>query len=205
MTAEYKVNDFLLDIVFPNRCPCCDCFIAWNKTVCAECEAKLSEHLAVPAEIISAFVYTDIVVDGIYALKFAYGRNFARHSAKITAVSLDKNFDFIVPVPMVKRRKTLRGYNQAEIFAHYLSRETSIPVKKNALIRVNETKQHLLSETERKKNAEASYANGRDDIRGKRIYLADDVCTTGATIYACTKLLYAAGAKLVKAVVCAKT
>ncbi|MDR0904006.1 MAG: hypothetical protein LBM59_05180 [Ruminococcus sp.] len=205
MTVDHKLNDFFLDIIFPNRCPCCDCFIPWNITVCEDCEAKLSEYKALSGGIISAYLYKGIVVDGIYALKAAYGRNFARHCAKITSPLLKKDYDFIVPVPMGKKQRAARGYNQAEIFAGYLSRFTSIPVMKNALIRVSDKKQHLLSAHDRKINAEASYSGGLGDIDGKRIYLADDVCTTGATISACTNLLYAAGAKNVKAVVCAKT
>jgi competence protein ComFC len=205
MTVKTNAKEFFLDIIFPNRCPCCDRFIEWNRNVCEDCEEKLSEFETAPYDIISAYLYMDIVVDGIYALKSAYGRNFAALCAKITAPSLDKNFDYIVPVPIGKKRRHERGYNQAEIFAACLSELTSIPVKKNALIRVNETKQHLLSEQERKINAESSYTLGNDDVSGKRIYIADDVCTTGATLSACTKLLYAARAKSVSAIVCAKT
>jgi competence protein ComFC len=214
MTSEKKINakEFFLDIFFPNRCPCCDRFIEWNRKVCEDCEVKLSEYETTPDDIISAYLYKGIVVDGIYALKFANGRNFAAWCAKIIAPSLDKNYDYIVPVPMGKKRRHERGYNQAEIYAAYLSDITSIPVKKNALYRISETKQHLLSEHERKINAESSYIigkdsvpGGKDGVSGKRLYLADDVCTTGATLFACSKLLYAAGAKSVAAVVCAKT
>ncbi|MDR0974802.1 MAG: ComF family protein [Ruminococcus sp.] len=208
MTADINsAKDFLLDIFFPNRCPVCDRFIMWNLSVCEDCESRLSKYRCESDDIISAYRYAGSVLDGIYSLKFAGGRNFAKHCAKIIAPALAGDFDCIVPVPTGKKRRRKRGYNQAEIFAEYLSQITTIPVKKNILKRVIETEQHLLSETERKANAENSYKADKNSgqAAGKRIILADDVLTTGATVTACTKLLYAAGAESVITAVCAKT
>ena len=33
--------DFLLDLIFPNTCPFCGCFIRWNEYCCAECAGSL--------------------------------------------------------------------------------------------------------------------------------------------------------------------
>ena len=31
---------FLIDILFPNRCPCCDTLIAWDELVCETCRME---------------------------------------------------------------------------------------------------------------------------------------------------------------------
>jgi competence protein ComFC len=202
-----NVLDFSLDIFFPNRCPCCGGFIAWNVSICDKCLKKLSEFRCVANnnDIISAYYYDGIVVDGIYALKFAGSKNFAKHSVSILSDSLDEDFDIIVPVPIGKKRLRKRGYNQAEVIAKYFSELKDIPVEKNALIRTLETVQHKLTQKERIKNAEDSYQIVNTPLLRKRILLVDDVYTTGATSLVCKKRLLSAGASHVTIAVCAKT
>ncbi|MDR0943324.1 MAG: ComF family protein [Ruminococcus sp.] len=201
-----NVLDFSLDIFFPNRCPCCGDFIAWNVSICDKCKDKLSEYRCnLNNDIKAAYYYDGIVVDGIYALKFAGSKNFAKHCVSVLSDSLDEDFDIIVPVPIGKKRLRKRGYNQAEVIAKYFSDLKNIPVEKNALIRVLETVQHKLTQKERIKNAEDSYQIGKTQVSGKRILLVDDVYTTGATSLVCKNMLLSAGASHVTIAVCAKT
>jgi competence protein ComFC len=201
-----NVLDFSLDIFFPNRCPCCGEFIAWNISICDNCTEKLSEFRCSDNDnFISAYYYDGIVVDGIYALKFAGSKNFAKHCVSVISDRLDKDFDIIVPVPIGKKRLRKRGYNQAEVIAKYFFDIKNIPVEKNALIRTLETVQHKLTQKERIKNAEDSYQIGNVSVEKKRILLVDDVYTTGATSLVCKKLLLSAGAYSVTIAVCAKT
>jgi ComF family protein len=202
-----NVLDFSLDIFFPNRCPCCGDFITWNVSVCENCLEKLTEYRCENNNdnFISAYYYEGLVVDGIYALKFAGSKNFAKHCVSILSDRLNENFDIIVPVPIGKKRLRKRGYNQAEVIAKYFSDIKNIPVEKNALVRTLETVQHKLTQKERSKNAEESYQIGNISVAGKRVLLVDDVCTTGATSFVCKNRLLWAGACHVTIAVCAKT
>jgi ComF family protein len=203
-----NTKDLLIDIFFPNRCPCCGKIIVWKNDICEYCAEKLSLYrFSETSEITAAYCYDGIVLDGIYSLKFAGTENFAKHCAKIITENLTGDFDCIVPVPIGKKRLKKRGYNQAEIIAKYFSRSLQIPIAKKVLYRTIEKVQHTLTEKERFQNAKDSYKireSGSEIIAGKRILLVDDVCTTGATISVCKGLLMDAGAK-VDAAVCAKT
>lgn len=48
-------------------------------------------------------------------------------------------YDYIVTVPISKKRMKERGYNQSDIFAEYISRAVGIPIKE-ALVRNKHTK-----------------------------------------------------------------
>jgi predicted amidophosphoribosyltransferase len=55
-----------------------------------------------------------------------------------------------------------------------------------------------LSGVEREKEVRGSFrVVGKEDLEGKTILLVDDVYTTGATVNECSKVLLAAGAKMV--------
>jgi ComF family protein len=204
----HKAVDFIVDIFFPNRCPCCRKIIPWEEALCDACAEKLFAYrYNGSSDITVCYYYDGVVVDGIYSLKFAGAKNFARHCAKIISADINADFDYIVPVPIGKKRLRKRGYNQAEVIAKYISRDLQIPIAKDILYRTIEKVQHTLSEKERIKNAEDSYKireSGSEKVNGKRVLLIDDVYTTGATVSVCKKLLTDAGA-VVDAAVCAKT
>jgi predicted amidophosphoribosyltransferase len=63
--------------------------------------------------------------------------------------------------------------------------------------------QKLLDRAERLKNASTSYALQTPGHISDRIVLLDDVCTTGATLGSCAKVLTEAGAKVLGAIVLA--
>ncbi|WP_462331690.1 ComF family protein, partial [Schwartzia sp. (in: firmicutes)] len=51
---------------------------------------------------------------------------------------------------------------------------------------------------ERRKNLSGAFsAAARADVCGKSVLLLDDICTTGATLMECAKVLRSAGAKRV--------
>ncbi len=143
----------------------------------------------------------------IHAFKYEGYVNIAPYFAELMYNTYRKNavyFEaaFLVPVPIYKRRQRKRGFNQAEVLAKHLSKICSIPVL-NALVRVKNTaSQTKLTREQRKENIENAFvlAKGMEDkIKKEAIILIDDVCTTGATLEECARVLKEAGAREVLA------
>ncbi len=109
--------------------------------------------------------------------------------------------DYIIPVPLHRRRLWARRYNQAALLSKHVSRKTTVPVFYNALQRMRYTPpQAGLNYKQRMKNVQGAFqveAKCRFRIKNKRIILIDDVLTTGATVKACARALLKAGAQRV--------
>ena len=113
--------------------------------------------------------------------------------------------DLIVPVPLHWWKRMRRGYNQSEILARVIGRETGMPVVP-ALGRARRTRtQTRLSEAARRKNVADAFALRPGSVEDKKILLVDDVLTTGATLKECGRVLKQAGAAEVYACVAAIT
>lgn len=132
-----------------------------------------------------------------------YGEEAAkRFGEKIRSWGIDG----LVPVPVHRKRKNKRGYNQAEILAKVISGELHIPVYPNALLRQKNTKaMKELSAEERKKNLKNALSPGVLPKSAKKLLIIDDIFTTGATVNACAELLREMGASEVCSLcLCAK-
>ena len=105
----------------------------------------------------------------------------------------------LVPVPLFRKQKRRRGFNQAELIAQELSRFFQIPLEAANLIKIRKTKsQARLNKEQREVNLKNSFAlKNPAVIAGRKIILIDDVITTGATLEECAKALKQAGAKQV--------
>jgi len=102
--------------------------------------------------------------------------------------------DMVVPVPMHRQRRRLRGYNHADILAEKIAEMRNMKMCR-ALERNRPTRQQArLSGKERRNNLDQAIS-AVEDVGGKCILLVDDVCTTGATAAACERALRTAGAK----------
>lgn len=44
VVSRRLIYKFLLDFVYPNRCPICGSFIKWDELLCKNCECKLPFH-----------------------------------------------------------------------------------------------------------------------------------------------------------------
>ena len=104
---------------------------------------------------------------------------------------------FLVPIPSDKKKLKTRGYNQAEELAKELSKILKIPVISNNLTKINFTKPQMeLTKAEREKNLENAFIiKNPAEFAGKKIFLVDDVYTTGSTMEECALILRKAGVK----------
>ena len=112
----------------------------------------------------------------------------------------------LLPVPLDKKKLKSRGYNQSEELAKELSKILLIPVVSENLIKIKYTKPQMeLSKEEREKNLKNVFTiKNPEKISGKKIFLVDDVYTTGSTMQECAKILKEAGAKQIWGIVIAR-
>lgn len=152
----------------------------------------------------------------IYQFKYQpYLKDLAKTLASILVehfVLAGKNTDeiwengILVPVPLDKNKLKIRGYNQSEELAKELSKILLIPVISDNLIKRKTTQPQMeLSKAEREKNLENAFQiKNPEEFSGKKIFLVDDVYTTGSTMQECASLLRDAGAKSVWGVALAR-
>lgn len=99
----------------------------------------------------------------------------------------------IVPIPLHASKLQQRGFNQAELLARWVSRAAQAPLVGDGLVRWQATQaQHGLSAQQRHQNlAQAFAVNPRHlaQLRGKTVWLVDDIFTTGATAQAAVQAL----------------
>jgi ComF family protein len=141
--------------------------------------------------------YENALRELIHLFKYSRIRTLARPLGALLGRALprDERFDLIVPVPLHWRRRWQRGFNQAELLAQEMARQTGRPCA-SLLRRVRSTAvQAGLSHSRRRRNVAAAFAcRDANRVRGRRILLIDDVMTTGSTGAACAAVLRRAGA-----------
>lgn len=113
----------------------------------------------------------------------------------------------LIPVPLHPRRLNWRGFNQSELLAKDIADTFQMEMALDVIERTgNAVPQADIKEREeRLKNLNGIFGvkNGIR-IAGREILLIDDVCTTGATLNECAKVLKASGASKVVALVVAR-
>ena len=138
-------------------------------------------------------------------LKYGGDKYLAEMFAKEMQVPYFKSIgyaDCIVFVPMTKKRKKERGYNQSEELAKALSRLIQVPIANDVLVKTRDTDSQVgLERRERLKNVKGSISvRNRAFIKDKRVMIIDDVMTTGATLEVIAEKLKDAGASEVVAI-----
>ncbi len=140
----------------------------------------------------------------VHALKYGKRRSLARRLAarmEEAAGNLLVDVDLVVPVPLHRRRRRIRGFNQAEEIARHLGVRWA-----DALRRTRSTpSQTDLPAARRHANVRGAFAvRRRQHVAGLCVLLVDDVCTTGATLEACARVLKDAGAREIRALTAAR-
>jgi ComF family protein len=151
--------------------------------------------------------------DAIYGLKYDYIRELALPLGDLLAECYQVAplpADVLLPVPLHRRRRRERGYNQSVLLARRLGSIVQVPVRTDLLCRHRYTRsQTRLNAQQRSQNVNGAFSCADQPetnraIAGKNLLLIDDVTTTGATLRACARVLRDQGARSVWALTVAR-
>jgi competence protein ComFC len=164
---------------------------------------KLMRPLPWKDGVTSLFRYENpLIHEMIYALKYRGNQHVAKLFASALGFYLTSRGltdHLIIPIPLSKKRRTERGFNQVELVLQNL---TGVTITFNVLKKVRDTKpQTTLHRAERIKNLENAFTVSNPGlIKGKNVVLVDDVTTTGTTLKEASRVLRDAGAKSVQSI-----
>lgn len=117
-----------------------------------------------------------------------------------------QSYDTMIPVPISKKRKKERGYNQSELIAKEIARKLSIEYNKQCLFKTkNIIEQSKLNKEQRQNNIQGVYElHNPKRLENKKILLIDDIYTTGSTVNECCKTISQAKPKKIGVLTLAK-
>jgi len=216
----------ILSLLYPAKCAACRRSGAW---LCAECLQRCTPfggarcakcgsaggsydcstcrvYIRNLDGLRAAFEYAGPVRPLVHAFKYRNMSGAAEWMAGQmipTELTSAREDDVLVPVPMHPSRQRNRGYNQAAALCGAIRERTGLPMAL-ALQRAHlREAQARLSAEQRWINVHGAFAPGASAIEG-RVLLIDDVCTTGATLEECARVLKLMGAAQVTALVFAR-
>ena len=204
----FKLLDYLkesiLDIIFESPYKCIVCNEIEADGICNECVKTI--HCCTEDEYYG--YYKGALKDLIHLFKFK--KDFLAGDILVDMLeskikNIDKDY-ILTYIPIGKKSKRKRGFNQCEYIAKKLSRKLDLRCN-NTLIKIKETKvQKELSKSERIENIKNSFGITNSQlIKGNKFILIDDVVTTGATLKEGVKVLKENGALEIKILTIAKS
>lgn len=191
---------------------CKDCFKEINFILdgCVKCGKPIINHSLESQEIegcsfcinrsfyfdrvISCIEYDNVSKKLILGLKYSNKTYMCKYIAQIMKEKLELEnikFDYILFVPLHKKRENKRGFNQSEKIAKYLGKLINIPVVDCVYRKRNTRKLYKLNKEERKKELKDVFdvKDNIDKVKQKDVLLIDDIFTTGATTNELSKIL----------------
>ncbi len=145
-------------------------------------------------KVISCVEYTEISKKIVFGFKYNNKTYLSKYIAIIMKEKLELEnikFDYILFVPLHKKRLRKRGFNQAEKIAKSLSGMIDVPVIDNISRKYNTKRLYKLGKEERINELKNAFIinNNIINLKNKNVLLIDDIFTTGSTVNEISKVL----------------
>lgn len=204
----YGYVDGFLHLLFPSNCVICQTELSKSEKICCSvCSSELPythfENSSEPSSLDELFrgrvpVYssysllyyekTNNVKPLLSSLKYGNRPDIGFYFGKQLGERIKKNSDFstvemLIPVPIHRKKKYIRGYNQSEQLVNGIASVWNIPYKTDLVYRTEHTEsQTKLGRFGRWDNVEGLFLAKETIQQYSHIALVDDVITTGATL-----------------------
>ena len=174
--------------------PCCEmCGIPNTEDVCDECVSKPPPY----GKLRTIAFYEAALQQAMHLFKFEKRTALAKPLTQLTIEHFPDDcniaeYDFILPIPIHKKRLRERGFNQATLLANGIAKTTGVQVVTDVLVRHRNTSpQSSLDRAARQTNIVGAFELQKKKVaQNKRILVLDDVYTTGATVREAVKVLW---------------
>ena len=210
-----RLAEYFLHLIWPVSCEICGRI---GESLCENCRERIRK-LEVPSRAITSLFDGNVIVRNagnftvysaisyrthikkvIHAFKYngkkELCRPIGRHIAEIFRTT---EADYLIPVPL--HINSTRHYNQSREIAKGMCDYWGVELLDVSERTRERPHQMSLGARDRKNNIAPDDFRFTKDIRGLRVALVDDVCTTGYTLMAFSEACRIAGAK----VICAYT
>ncbi len=227
--TRHRTQTQALDLLYPPHCVACERVGAWlcddcaasitplptaccprcgrpmpTSRLCRTCRGRRSPLQALR----SLGSYTSPLREAVHALKYDGLAALADPLAALLETywrQAPLPVTVLAPVPLHRGRVRYRGYNQAALLASAFGSRVGLPVVEDCLVRRRATRSQVgLSVADRHANVNEAFCCVDERVRGERVLLIDDVCTTGATLAAAAQALLDGGASSVWALTLAR-
>ena len=203
------LGSWLLDLLFPPKCVFCWKIQDAKDALCGHCLASLPYTVDGGKKdddykqfdfCLSPLYYIGDVRNSILRYKFRASVAYADVYGKLLADCIRENlhieYDILSWVPLSRKRKRQRGYDQAYLLAVATASELGVAVTETLIKSRNvKAQSELPHKEERLKNISGAFELAEHtDIMGKTVLLIDDIITTGATLSECAGVLLTGGA-----------
>jgi competence protein ComFC len=125
-----------------------------------------------------------------------------RMAERVRSETVASPVEAVTYVPMTRRDRRQRGFNQAEVLARIIARKLHLPLIRPLRKTRQTPPQSLASAADRRTNLRDAFR--RLPCTHQHVLLVDDICTTGATVEECARMLKQGGAQSVVSVTVAR-
>ncbi len=199
-----KIIRLLLDLLFPLSKIAKELDSLSMEEIFTKCQKKNSTN----KNIWSIFAYKDLLIkEMLWQIKFNGQRKYAEYCGKFLYDKIfeiiDKKLRYIIiPVPIHKKRRKERGFNQCEWICEEIMKIDQgkfLQYEPGAVNRIiYKQKQSWSNRKERIENMKGVFSIVKVELlKNKNVIIVDDVLTTGATLTELVNIIIGSGAKKV--------
>ena len=184
-----KFFEKFLDLIYKKKCYFCRSSKEAVK-MCSKCYEELEflplkvNRIVNGKKVYCAGIYSKNLQKLIRGLKYHRQSDLAFYLAKFMAEyfkDISEKFE-VVPVPIYPKREKKRKYNHMNLVGEEFCRLTGNVLNTTLIKRIKDTKpQYKLKRNERMKNLDGAFEVNKENYKGGKILIIDDICTTGAT------------------------
>ncbi len=214
---HFKPLHELLQLIFPDVCCYCgEPLVGDERHLCTHCLAQIpwARHAFFPGNEVEQrlvgripcqagaalllFRQGNIAQTIVHQIKYEGNLAMAKQYGRLLGAELQSSgrfgdIDCLVPVPLHRRRKRQRGYNQSELLCEAMAEIMHRPVVTDNLYRqrYTDTQTHKDRQARMDNMKEVFAVRHPEYFENKHILLVDDIITTGATTENCYHALCA--------------